>query len=82
MILKLINNLTKKVYEFPVNDKETSRNFFHFQLKLKKGTDDGEYTYILLDGDSELARGILQVGDYTAISTAYTKNNTYQQYKG
>lgn len=82
MLLKLYNNLTKKEYKFSVNDKETSRNFFHFQMKLKKNMDDGEYTYVLFDDELEVARGVLQVGDYTAPSTAYTKNNTYKQYKG
>lgn len=82
MLLKLINNLDKKSYTFTVNDKETSRNFFHFQLKLGNGMDDGEYTYILYDEDEEVARGLLQIGDYRQTVTAYTKNNTYKQYQG
>lgn len=82
MILKLINNLDKNEWSFEVEDSETSRNFFHFQLSLRSGMNDGEYTYILYDDDAEIARGLLQVGDYKPVVTAYTKNNTYKQYNG
>lgn len=82
MTLKLINNLDKNEYVFTVSDKETSRLFFHFNIKLKRNMPDGEYTYTLLDGDDEIATGLLQIGNYAAPSTAYTKNNTYKQYKG
>lgn len=82
MTLKLINNLDKNEYVFTVSDKETSRMFFHFTLNLKKNMADGEYTYVLTDEGEEVATGLLQIGNYAAPSTAYTKNNTYKQYKG
>ena len=82
MELKLTNNLDKNEYVFNVTDKGTSRMFFHLSLKLKRNMPDGEYTYILTDEGEEVATGLLQIGNYVAPQTAYTKNNTYKQYKG
>jgi hypothetical protein len=78
-----MNNLDKREYSFDVNDQEDSRSFFHFYFSLEDGMPDGEYTYTLFnDDDVVVATGLLQVGDYKAPSTAYTKNNSFKQYNG
>lgn len=82
MNLKLTNNLDKNSYNFTVTDKETSRMFFNFDIKLKNGMPDGEYTYELTDEGEIVATGILQIGDYEAKNSVYENNNTYTQYDG
>ena len=87
MLLKLTNNLTKKVYEFDnLDDKLTSRIFYTFDIQLQEPMDDGEYTYDLYDADGlHKATGLLQIGDYTPENKTYsatTSENGYIQYNG
>ena len=85
MIFTIKNNVTKKEYEFQVEDIGDSMLFYHFNITLEAGVDDGEYGYILYDTDNAIvARGLLQIGDYVPSTTAYTKDNkdVYIQYNG
>ena len=83
MTLKLVNNTDKKVYNFDVDDVGDSRIYYHFNVKLEAGMPDGEYTYTLYDGDSFLATGLCQIGDYVPTKKSeYTNNKTYKQYQG
>lgn len=84
MKLAIKNNVTKKEYEFQVDDIGDSTLFYHFNITLEAGVDDGEYGYILYDDEDVVATGLLQVGDYTPSTTAYTNDNkdVYIQYNG
>lgn len=87
--IKLVNNLTK--YEFSLQDledKETSRLFYTFDITLPEGLVDGEYAYTLYDENNVvLATGLLQVGDYKPDNKTYEQNtikenNGYITYGG
>lgn len=80
MLLKLRNNLTKIEYEFNVIDYYSSNIFFHFEIELKSGMEDGEYNYYLYDGDCLVANGLCQIGDYKTDVKEYNKNKTYKVY--
>lgn len=83
MTLKLTNNVTKKEYEFNVEDKNDSRLYYSFEVELEDGMDDGEYDYQLYDDDEIVAHGICQIGDYVPQHTIYDNNNQgYTQYNG
>ena len=87
MLLKLTNNLTKKVYEFDnLDDKLTSRIFYTLDIQLTEPMDEGEYTYVLYDEDGlKKASGLLQIGDYKPENKTYSASTTehgYIQYNG
>lgn len=83
MKLKFVNTVDKKEYYFDnLEDINDSKMFFHFNIKLVSGMPDGSYEYTLYDGNTKLAIGVVQIGDYKQVNTAYTKNNTFIQYKG
>jgi hypothetical protein len=80
MILKLTNNLSKIAYEFEVIDWHDSNIFFHFELKIEEDMAEGEYTYELFDGDTKVAQGLLQIGDYKPQTKEYNNKKTYKVY--
>ncbi len=86
MQLYLVSNISKNVVNFTVNDLEDSALFYHFDISLIEGMEDGEYTYFLKDGDMLLATGLLQIGDYKRgenVNTEYNDNNVgYIVYDG
>ncbi len=87
MLLKLTNNLTKKVYEFDnLDDKLTSRIFYTFDIQLTETMDEGEYSYDLYDEEGlHKASGLLQIGDYRPENKTYSATTTesgYIQYNG
>ena len=84
MKLKIVNNLTKKVYEYQAFDIQDSRIFYHFSLRLTGEEEEGEYTYFLLDDDGKvLSQSMLQIGDYERENTVYTtENNGFKSYNG
>lgn len=87
MVLKLKNQLTKQETVIDsLDDIGDSRMFWHFNLRLPKGMDDGSYNYILLDDDNnKIATGVLQIGNFDDVAkemTSYTKNNDIIQYNG
>lgn len=91
-LLRIFNNLTKKIYEFPLEDMGDSRLFLHFRINpedVQDFTETGEYTYNLLDMNCSsegkvIATGLLQVGDYKPENNVYDlseeNGNTYIQY--
>lgn len=86
MKLEIIHSLSKNIVNFTVNDLEDSALFYHFDISLIDGMEDGEYTYFLKDGDMLLATGLLQIGDYKRdenVNTEYNDNNVgYIVYDG
>lgn len=88
MVFKLENKVTKKKYEFDVEDIGDSTLYYHFNMSLEDNVDDGEYAYWLYDEKARLvAQGVAQIGDYVAPSgetTTYqpASGTTYIQYQG
>ena len=86
MKLEIIHSLSKNTFLFGVNDLEDSALFYHFDISLIDGMEDGEYTYYLKDGDKLLGTGLLQIGDYKRdenVNTEYNDNNNgYIVYDG
>lgn len=89
MKLVLKSNITKKSWEFEVEDSNDSRLFYHFTaFTLTQKMDEGEYEYTLYDEEDnnwvEVACGLLQIGDYKPENNkTYTKQeNGYKQYQG
>ncbi len=86
MTLKIKNNLTNRELEFlNLDDLETSRLYYTFDITLSEVMEEGEYTYTLLDENEIIASGLLQIGDYvpkTEQYTAQTNNNGYITYNG
>lgn len=84
MVFLLQNNVTKREYSYTVYDVNDSALFWHFPLTLGENMDDGEYTYRLMNGNVELAKGVLQIGDYQNNSKKYTTtdDNGIKQYNG
>lgn len=84
MVFLLQNNVTKREYSYTVYDVNDSALFWHFTLTLGENMDDGEYTYRLMSENVELAKGVLQIGDYQNNSKKYTTtdDNGIKQYNG
>lgn len=84
MVFLLQNNVTKREYSYTVYDVNDSALFWHFTLTLGENMDDGEYTYRLMNENVELAKGVLQIGDYQNNSKKYTTtdDNGIKQYNG
>lgn len=85
MLLKLVNNLSKVVYNIDnLVDNGTSSLHYTLNITLPSNIEEGEYTYWLYDGNNEVATGLAQVGNYVPQKTSYTAqtNNTYIQYNG
>ena len=84
MVFLLQNNVTKREYSYRVYDANDSALFWHFTLTLGENMDDGEYTYRLMSENVELAKGVLQIGDYQNNSKKYTTtdDNGIKQYNG
>lgn len=81
MILKLYNNLTKKSYEFIVNDIGNSNINFKLNLRLNGNESEGEYSYKLYDNNKLVSRGLCIIGDFKPEITSYTKTEDgYIQY--
>lgn len=81
MLLKLYNNLTKKSYEFVVNDIGNSNINYKINLKLESGMDEGTYEFKLYDNNKLVSRGLAQIGDYVPQTATYTKTEDgYIQY--
>lgn len=72
--------MTKVTKDFFVTDIKDSNMFYHFDLNLYEDMVDGEYTYELLEGEKELARGLVQIGDYKSSTTNYNKKTKFKIY--
>lgn len=86
MKLKLVNNLSKTVYELNnLTGNSNSNLFYKLNVSLPANIEEGEYNYYLYDdNDVELAKGLAQVGDYAPEKKTYTQqnNNGFIQYNG
>lgn len=85
MKLILENNVTHRKYEYDVDDLLTSRIYFHFQIQLEEGMDEGEYDARLFDNDKSNCfwQGLAQLGDYKPQNKKYkTNKNEIKQYNG
>lgn len=88
MKLEMINNLTKQKLSFNVRDYHTSNIFFHFEIRLQDNLEDirvedipeGEYSYFLYDGNTKVAEGLLQIGDYVKENKEYNNEKKYKVY--
>lgn len=93
MILKLVNNLSKKTHILnDLEDKNDSNLFYHFNITLPFSNvngidvtlvDEGEYTYELIDGENIIAQGLMQIGDYKKdenINKVYKTEKIYKVY--
>lgn len=82
MTIKLFNNLTKREINLEnLDDIQDSRMFYHFNITLPEGLDDGEYAYTLYDDEDVVkATGLLQIGDYVREDTQYTGHSTDNKY--
>ena len=81
MRLNFTNSVTKKEYNFTVEDKNLSRILYCFDITLPKDIDEGTYNYFLYDETTLIAQGIAQIGDYKNNPVTYTTNGTYIQYE-
>ena len=87
MVFRLENNVTKKIYEFNVEDIGDSTLYYHFNMSLAETVDEGEYNYWLYEDEKLVAQGVAQIGDYippTGSTTTYkpSSGTTYIQYQG
>lgn len=86
MQLDLVSNISKNAFLLDVIDLNDSALFYHFNINLFEGMEDGEYTYYLKDDDKVLATGLVQIGDYKRdenVNTEYNDNNNgYIVYDG
>lgn len=86
MQLDLVSNISKNAVLLSVIDLEDSALFYHFNINLFEGMEDGEYTYYLKDDEKVLATGLVQIGDYKRdenVNTEYNDNNNgYIVYDG
>ena len=83
MKLLLKNGITKKNFEYSVEDLNESSIFYTFNINIPDSLDDGEYEYTLKDdGEKILATGLIRVGDFKQENKEYNNNKDkkYIQY--
>lgn len=69
------NGITKRNFEYNIEDLNESLIYYTFNINVPEEMDDGEYTYVLKDdGDKILATGLMRVGDYKQNNTQYINN--------
>lgn len=84
MELTLKNNVTKQeIVLTGLTDMGTNALFYQFTIALPNTVDEGEYNYELKNGNTVVATGIVQIGDYVPNKTTYNKNKEgYTVYGG
>lgn len=82
MKIILKNGITKRNFEYSVEDLNESSIFYVFNINIPEEMDDGEYTYVLKDdGNKIVATGLMRIGDYKQENTQYNnKDNKIIQY--
>ena len=83
MKLLLKNGITKRNFEYSVEDLNESSIYYTFNINIPDSLDDGEYEYTLKDDvDKILATGLMRVGDYKQENKQYinNKDKKYIQY--
>lgn len=75
MKIILKNGITKRNFEYNVDDLNESSIFYVFNINLPEEMDDGEYTYVLKDNEDKIvATGLIRVGDFKQNNTQYINN--------
>lgn len=69
------------IYSASVTDKETSEQFYVFDITLPSGIPDGEYEYSLTDDDVVLSSGLVTIKGNASVPTEYNQDITYEQYE-
>ena len=82
MKLLLKNGITKRNFEYNVEDLNESSIFYTFNINIPESLDDGEYNYALKDNEDKIvATGLIRVGDYKTENKEYNnKDKKYIQY--
>ena len=82
MKLLLKNGITKRNFEYNVEDLNESSIFYTFNINIPESLDDGEYNYTLKDNEDKIvATGLIRVGDYKTENKEYNnKDKKYIQY--
>ena len=68
------------IYSQEVTDKQTSSQYFTFDITLPEGIPDGEYEYALTDGEVTLSTGIMTILGKESAPEQYEKDIQYEQY--
>lgn len=68
------------IYSQEVTDKQTSSQYFTFDITLPEGIPDGEYEYTLTDGEVTLSTGIMTISGKADHPEQYEKEIQYEQY--
>lgn len=68
------------IYSQEVTDKQTSSQYFTFDITLPEGIPDGEYEYALTDGEVTLSTGIMTILGKASAPEQYEKDIQYEQY--
>lgn len=84
LTLKLVNNLTKKVYIFDnLSENANATDIFYcIDLQLQPDMPDGEYNYFLYQDGYLLVQGICQIGDYTPENTRFNNDEEVIVFEG
>lgn len=81
MILEIRNTTDNKVVLLaPVQDAGTSRLHYTLGITLPEGILNGEYEYILREGNAILSTGLLRIGAYGKAGGEYDEPISYTQY--
>ncbi len=81
MKLKIKNTTDlREIYDSEVTDKGTSAGYYTIDISLPEGIPDGEYEYILSDGDNILSTGIMTILGDGLEKKQYNKDIEYEQY--
>ena len=80
MLLRLINNVTKRVTELEVTA-EIKGKYAYVDITLPK-MDAGEYEYELIATSGTIGRGLAQIGEIKTNADQYNNEVKYVQYNG
>ena len=82
MKIILKNGITKRNFEYSVEDLNESSIFYTFNINIPESFDDGEYEYTLKDdAENIVATGLIRVGDFKQENKEYNnKDKKYIQY--
>ena len=75
-------NLTDYTATVSVQEDGTSSLYWHAEVTLPEGLQDGSYEYTLTQGGVTVSQGCLIVGEYIDPYTEYYSNDEYEQYDG
>lgn len=80
-VLELTGTVSRTRHVVPVSDVEAGALYIDLTADLSAIQDHGEYEYILYQGETVLARGIMRIGHAPASRPVqYVKHISYEQY--